>query len=176
MSPHEIPRTRNPEERINAARGFRAALHNPHVSETAKEHARQSLQDLDEDEARREMQEEAGQHVPYHRQHRRYETRHASTDQPMPPQERINAARGYKAALHNPLVSEKGKEHARRMLLEMDDQEAREELYREKPKSPTRVAAGLKAVTHNRRLSDSTRYTAAQKLRDMGYDQEEEQR
>jgi hypothetical protein len=31
------------------------------------------------------------------------------------------------------------------MLLEMDDQEAREELYGEKPKSPTRVAAGLKA-------------------------------
>jgi hypothetical protein len=61
------------------------------------------------------------------------------------------------------------------MLLEMDDQEAREELYGEKPKSPTRVAAGLKAVTHNRRLSDSTRYTAAQKLREMGYAQEEEE-
>jgi hypothetical protein len=81
---------------------FRRALHNPHVSETAKEHARQSLQDLNEDEARREMQEEAGQHVPYHRQHRRYETRHASADQPMPPQERINAARGYKAYARRP--------------------------------------------------------------------------
>ncbi|KAL5043816.1 hypothetical protein BDW71DRAFT_216160 [Aspergillus fruticulosus] len=153
------------------------ALHNPHVSEAAKEHARQSLQHLDEEEARRQLQDETVQHAPYHRRHGsgHYENRHIPGDQQMSPQERINAARGYKAALHNPLVSEEGKEHARRMLLEMDDQEAREELYGEKPKSPTRVAAGLKAVMHNRRLSGSTRHTAAQKLHEMGYSEGEEE-
>ncbi|KAJ0281451.1 hypothetical protein COL922a_014430, partial [Colletotrichum nupharicola] len=54
-------------------------------------------------------------------------------------------------ALHNPLVSAEGKEHARRMLAEMHDEEAREELYRQhvKPKSPTRVAGGLRGAQHN---------------------------
>lgn len=49
--------------------------------------------------------------------------------------------------MHNPLVSEEGKEHACEMLQEMDDEEARQELYQlgEKPKDPTRVTAGLKA-------------------------------
>lgn len=50
-------------------------------------------------------------------------------------------------ALHNPLVSEEGKEHAWNMLQQMDDEEARQELYhqQESPKDPTRVEAGLKA-------------------------------
>jgi hypothetical protein len=49
-------------------------------------------------------------------------------------------------ALHNPLVSAEGKEHARMMLVEMHDEEAREELYQQhvKLKSPTRVAGALK--------------------------------
>jgi hypothetical protein len=50
-------------------------------------------------------------------------------------------------ALHNPFVSEEGKEHARQMLEQMDDEEARRELYdlEESAKDPNRVAAGLKA-------------------------------
>ena len=49
-------------------------------------------------------------------------------------------------AIHNPLVSEEGKEHAWNMLQQMDD-EARQELYhqQEREKDPPRVAAGLNA-------------------------------
>jgi hypothetical protein len=50
-------------------------------------------------------------------------------------------------AIHNPLVSEEGREHAWNMLQQMDDEEARQELYddQERAKEPVRVAAGLKA-------------------------------
>ncbi|KAL4987195.1 hypothetical protein BDW68DRAFT_178031 [Aspergillus falconensis] len=92
--------------------------------------------------------DEAGQHAPCHRQHEpgRYETRHASGDRPMSPHERINRRPGYEVYARDPGVFAcHHLELARRMLLVMDDQEAREELYGEKPKSPTRVAAGLKA-------------------------------
>lgn len=47
-------------------------------------------------------------------------------------------------ALSNPLVSMEAKEHARTILTDLDEEGAREELYREKPKSPTRVAGGLR--------------------------------
>lgn len=47
-------------------------------------------------------------------------------------------------ALSNPLVSMEAKEHARTMLTDLDEEGARQELYREKPKSPTRVAGGLR--------------------------------
>ncbi|KAL4781553.1 Conidiation protein 6-domain-containing protein [Aspergillus varians] len=163
MSSHEIPAT--PEERINAARGYKAALHNPHVSEEAKERAKKMLEELDEDQARQEMQSEGPHHAAFHRHHGRL-----PGERPGSPQERINAARGYKAALHNPLVSEEGKEHARMMLRSMDEEEAREELYHEKPKSPNRVAGGLKAAQHNPRLSEESHHRAEMKLHEMGYD------
>ncbi|KAL2869562.1 Con-6 family protein [Aspergillus lucknowensis] len=143
MSSHEIPDT--PEGRINAARGYKAALHNPHVHDEAKQHAREMLDKLNEEEARVELHAEGGAH------HAEYHRHRASVPEAHPrhlsPQERINSARGYKAAIDNPLVSAEGKEHARQMLKEMEDEEARQELYRqqEKQKSPVRVAAGLRA-------------------------------
>lgn len=118
MSAHETP-----EERINAARGYKAyapqqtiymhvyciytiltnihhlrALHNPHVSPEAKEHARQMLQTLDEDEARQEMHDEGPHHAAHHRHHGHADSAHRhGHGRPTSPQERINAARGYKA-------------------------------------------------------------------------------
>jgi len=98
-----------PEERINAARGYKAyipfsnlstdswrdksrALHNEHVSIEAKQHAEQMLRMLNEEEARQQLHEE-GEHQPYHRHQRRSPV----GERPSSPQEVINAARGYKA-------------------------------------------------------------------------------
>ncbi|BCS17637.1 Con-6 family protein [Aspergillus puulaauensis] len=163
MSAHETP-----EERINAARGYKAALHNPHVSPEAKEHARQMLQTIDEDEARQEMHDEGPHHATHHRHHGHAGSAHGhGHERPTSPQERINAARGYKAALSNPLVSMEAKEHARTILTDLDEEGAREELYREKPKSPTRVAGGLRGAQHNPLVSEESRRRAAAKLKDM---------
>ncbi|KAJ5378291.1 uncharacterized protein N7496_005700 [Penicillium cataractarum] len=160
---HQIPYS--PEERINAARGYKAALHNEHVSPEAKEHAREMLLKLDEQQAHQELMEES-MHVPYHH-HRR--ERSCGDDRQRSPQERINAARGYKAAMHNPLVSEEGKAHAREMLQLMNDEEARQELYSqdERPKDPTRVAAGLKAAQKNPLVSEEGRRRAAKHLHEI---------
>ncbi|CEL08994.1 hypothetical protein ASPCAL12138 [Aspergillus calidoustus] len=177
MSTHNKPPS-SPEGRINAARGYRAALNNPHVSAEAKEHARQLLLELDVDEARHELLDDSGPpHAAYHRQRKNLSKAEEEEDRrPRSPQERINAARGYKGALHNPLVSAEGKEHARRMLAEMHDEEAREELYRQhvKPKSPTRVAGGLRGAQHNPLVSEEARERAAQSLQEMGADSPEE--
>ncbi|EPS33067.1 hypothetical protein PDE_08029 [Penicillium oxalicum 114-2] len=153
-----------PEERVNAARGYKAAIHNEHVSIEAKDHAEEMLRELNEEEARHELLE-GGEHPLYHR-HRRQSSigKRASS-----PQERINAARGYKAALHNPLVSEEGKDHARQMLEQMDEEQARRELYNleESAKDPNRVIAGLKAAQHNPLVTEEGRRMATKKLHDI---------
>lgn len=69
------------------------ALHNERVSPEAKEHAREMLLKLDEQEARQELTEQS-MHIPYHR-HRR--ARSCDDNRPRSPRERIDAARGYKA-------------------------------------------------------------------------------
>ncbi|KAJ5379696.1 uncharacterized protein N7496_002124 [Penicillium cataractarum] len=149
---YQYPST--PEERINAARGYKAALHNEHVSPEATKHAQEMLQRLNEQEALQELSGESV-HVPYHR----HERRSSGDERSRSLQERISAARGYKVysvfssqliksrAIHNPLVSEEGKQHAWDMLQVMDDEEARQELYhqQERPKDPPRIAVGLKA-------------------------------
>ncbi|KAJ5958901.1 uncharacterized protein N7479_006051 [Penicillium vulpinum] len=160
--PYELPTT--PKERITAARGYKAALQNDRVSVEAKDHAREMLLKLNEEEARQELGEESG-HVPYHRhQQRSYEN-----ERPSSPEGIIGAARGYKAAIHNPLVSEEGKEHAWNMLEQMDDEEARQELYHQddRPKDPVRVEAGLKAAQKNPLVSEDGHRRATEQLRDM---------
>ena len=80
-----------------AHKEFRA-LHNEHVSIEAKEHAREMLLTLDEEEARKELGESV--HMPYHR-HQRHQRRSYGGERPVSPQERIDAARGYKAYDHS---------------------------------------------------------------------------
>ncbi|KAJ5100115.1 hypothetical protein N7532_007116 [Penicillium argentinense] len=152
------------EERINAARGYKAALHNEHVSAEAKQHARDILHGLNEQDARRELSEE-NMRKPYHRHQRRS----SGGKTPDSPQERINAARGYKAATHNPLVSEEGKQQAGDMLQRMDDEGARQEIYHqeERTKDPIRVAAGLKAAQRNPLVSEDGRHRAADQLYEL---------
>ncbi|KAL4802492.1 Conidiation protein 6-domain-containing protein [Aspergillus unguis] len=88
---------------------------------------------------------------------------------PDSPQARVDSARGYKAALHNPRVSEESKRHASEMLEKLDDKGSQEEIYRrqEKPKSPNRVVAGLKAAQHNPLVGEEGRREAAEKLKKM---------
>lgn len=67
-------------------------MHNEHVSIEAKKHAEEMLLKLNEEEARHELLE-GGEHMPYHRHQLRSSVRETATS----PQDRINAARGYKA-------------------------------------------------------------------------------
>ncbi|EJD03978.1 uncharacterized protein FOMMEDRAFT_50389, partial [Fomitiporia mediterranea MF3/22] len=70
-----------------------AALQNPRVSEEAKEHAQQVLDELgDTEEATINTERYSEEKVP------------------------DNVARGYKATLKNPRTSESAKEHAREVL------------------------------------------------------------
>ncbi|KAH9840139.1 Conidiation protein 6-domain-containing protein [Rhodofomes roseus] len=73
--------------------GHKAALNNPNVSDEAKQHSRQVVDELDDapetEEARQGYQEDKDQ-------------------------TRVNA--GYKATLKNPNVSEEAKDHARDFL------------------------------------------------------------
>ncbi|PTU21611.1 hypothetical protein P175DRAFT_0500493 [Aspergillus ochraceoroseus IBT 24754] len=90
-------------------------------------------------------------------------------------QVRINSARGYKAALHNPRVSEDAKQHASKMLQEIHDEEARRKPYKsaEPVKDPARIAAGLKGAQHNPRVSGEGKHRATEKLHEMGRDNPE---
>ncbi|KZT66122.1 hypothetical protein DAEQUDRAFT_746693 [Daedalea quercina L-15889] len=73
--------------------GYKAAINNPNVSEEAKDHAREAIDELQQDpetQATREGYQEDKDET------------------------RVNA--GYKATLKNPNVSEEAKEHAREVL------------------------------------------------------------
>ncbi|KAI0070045.1 hypothetical protein K474DRAFT_1670462 [Panus rudis PR-1116 ss-1] len=73
--------------------GHKAAINNPKVSEEAKEHSRQAIEELEQQPETQETREGY--------QEDKDETR-------------VNA--GYKATLKNPNVSEEAKEHARDIL------------------------------------------------------------
>ncbi|KAI0751092.1 Conidiation protein 6-domain-containing protein [Daedaleopsis nitida] len=77
--------------------GHKAAINNPRVSDEAKEHSRQAIDELEADpetEATREGYQEDKDSV------------------------RVNA--GYKATLKNPNVSQEAKDHAHEVLEERD--------------------------------------------------------
>ncbi|KAF9045572.1 Conidiation protein 6-domain-containing protein [Panaeolus papilionaceus] len=79
------------------ARGYKAAIKNPRVSDEAKENAKQHLKDLDHHGAQTSGGQTGGQ--------RSHED---------------NVIRGYKAALHNPRVSDEAKARAEEFLEERD--------------------------------------------------------
>ncbi|KAI9926354.1 hypothetical protein ASPWEDRAFT_32233 [Aspergillus wentii DTO 134E9] len=86
-------------------------------------------------------------------------------------EEKVNAMRGYKAALKNPKVSPEGKQHARDVLdNEIHWDQPRQELYgiRQQNKEPNRVAGGLKAAQVNPRVTDRGKKGASEKLDQMG--------
>jgi len=92
-----------------------------------------------------------------------------------------NVAGGYKATLHNPNSSEEAKDHARKMLQEMGEDETpkadrdqefdlKESL---KGKNKGNVAGGYKAVLHNENASEEAKEKAKEVLSEMGVDPEE---
>jgi len=84
----------SPEDKTNIVRGHKAAISNPNVSEEAKKQSEKVINDLQD--------AHYGQDV--HGQ---------EADKDKDPG---NVARGYKATISNPRVSEEAKEHAREML------------------------------------------------------------
>ncbi|KAJ5492485.1 Conidiation-specific protein 6 [Penicillium expansum] len=85
----------------------------------------------------------------------------------MPTEERLNEMRGYKAALHNPNVSEEAKQHSQAMLDELGGDQPRKELHKargDQNKDPTRVSAGLKAAQKNPNVTGSGKQRAAEKM------------
>ncbi|KAI3110284.1 hypothetical protein CBS147333_5205 [Penicillium roqueforti] len=84
------------EERVNEMRGYKATLSNPRVSERAKQHAHDRLNELGGDKPREEL----------------FQARGDRTKDP------TRVAAGYKAAQHNPNVTEAGKKKATEELHE----------------------------------------------------------
>ncbi|KAL4805670.1 Conidiation protein 6-domain-containing protein [Aspergillus unguis] len=87
----------NPEESINKMRGYKATLHNPNVSQEAKQHAKDML---DNEVGGSESQEEL------------YNARGDYDKSP------TRMSGGLRAAMHNPNMPESGKEKAKEKLEE----------------------------------------------------------
>ncbi|EEP76909.1 predicted protein [Uncinocarpus reesii 1704] len=90
--------------------------------------------------------------------------------QQLSPEEAANKARGYKAAMHNPNVSEQAKKHSEQALHDIEGTGQPEQLQEagEEGKDPGNVARGLKAATHNPRVSQRAKEEAEERLERMG--------
>ncbi|KAL2000270.1 hypothetical protein VTN02DRAFT_3333 [Thermoascus thermophilus] len=93
-------RSRSPDP-FNQARGYKATLSNPHVSEPAKQRAKKILEEQYEGGGEGGGQSSSDEEI---------QTTRASN----------NRARGLKAAIRNRNVSERGKQQAREQLEEMN--------------------------------------------------------
>ncbi|OJJ47314.1 hypothetical protein ASPZODRAFT_15996 [Penicilliopsis zonata CBS 506.65] len=86
-------------------------------------------------------------------------------------EDRVNAMRGYKAAIHNPRVSDEAKAHAQDVLdNELGGDKPRHDLYAvrgDPQKDPMRIAAGYKAATKNPRNSEEGKQRASDRLDEM---------
>ncbi|EPS26424.1 hypothetical protein POX_g09277 [Penicillium oxalicum] len=92
----------------NRLRGYKAAAHNPRNSSEARAHAQEEVTKLSHAEHEHERQSGQPQY---------------SSDEEHPYNERHeeNVKRGLKAAVHNPRVSQGGKERAQHKLDEMGE-------------------------------------------------------
>ncbi|KAH9894739.1 Conidiation protein 6-domain-containing protein [Cubamyces lactineus] len=136
------------EKRVAA--GLKAAVHNPHVSEEAKERAQERLAQMGA--SAHETSTTRGHAV-------------GSTDGTGHETNRVLG--GYKATLHNPRTSEEAKRHARE-ILEADGYQF------ERPEGVTedehqkRVNAGYKAALNNPRVSEEAKQHAREYLQEHG--------
>ncbi|KAI6038480.1 Conidiation protein 6-domain-containing protein [Pisolithus marmoratus] len=137
--------TEHTKDTTRVIAGLKAAIHNPHVSEEAKEHAMERLREM-------------GQDVDVGPQ----ETVEKSSYQ----QDEGRVLAGYKATLSNPYTSEEAKKHAEEVLQAAGiygrHQDATDEEHE------TRVLAGYKAALHNPRVSDAAKQHARQYLEEHG--------
>ncbi|KAM6501070.1 Conidiation protein 6 domain containing protein [Amanita muscaria] len=97
------------------AAGLKAAVHNPRVSEEAKESATERLQQMGaEAETTQETATQTERASPTGTSQRRHST--GSEAQMTEGKSESRVMGGYKAALKNPRVSEEAKEHAEEIL------------------------------------------------------------
>ncbi|TFY78957.1 hypothetical protein EWM64_g5060 [Hericium alpestre] len=131
------------------AAGLKATMQNPNVSMEAKHHAQEKLEQM----GAADPESEHG--VP---------VRYAPT---AGEEHRVHQLAGYKAALHNPRVSEKGKAHAREVL-EASGLQAEKEPEVSHEEHMTHVLAGYKAALNNPRVSQEAKAHAREFLESQG--------
>ncbi|KAK1227838.1 hypothetical protein PQX77_009151 [Marasmius sp. AFHP31] len=134
----------------SVARGLKAAIHNPRVSDEAKERAQERLDDMNAT---------------------------SETDAPSSRSKNdaheANVARDLKATTHNPRVSNEAKENARQRLEENSTHEDDASDDRDVPSlgltsaHEANVARGLKAAISNPRVSDEAKERAQERLEEM---------
>ncbi|RFU28295.1 hypothetical protein B7463_g8035, partial [Scytalidium lignicola] len=78
-------------------------------------------------------------------------------------EETSNKARGYKAAISNPNVSDEAKQHAKEVL-DNELQGGNVEVSDEGGKDPGNVERGLKAAINNPNVTEEGKKTAQEKL------------
>ncbi|PGH14385.1 hypothetical protein AJ80_05975 [Polytolypa hystricis UAMH7299] len=81
-------------------------------------------------------------------------------------EDRSNQARGYKAAISNPNVSDEAKQHAQKVL-DTEFSGGNVSVTDEGGKDPGNVARGLKASITNPNVSDNAKEEAKERLEDM---------
>ncbi|KAG2153804.1 Conidiation protein 6-domain-containing protein [Suillus clintonianus] len=129
--------------------GLKAAVHNPNVSDEAKDNALKRLE---------EMGQSADPITPA--QAKATQTAAAEAHEK-------NVLRGYKAATSNPNVSEEAKQHAREVLEAAGIQHKLDTHSDEEHQH--RVLAGYKAAIHNPNVSAAAKQHAREYLADSGF-------
>lgn len=131
-----------PDEQARTLAGYKAALHNPRVSEGAKDHAAQVLREAGV--------EEPGGGLAHH-----HHGTHAHMDHDEAATHERHVVGGYKSTLSNPRTSDKAKEHAAHVLeqvasgqpLQMDEHERH-------------VLDGYMSIINSSRLPEETKRSA----------------
>ncbi|WRT67671.1 uncharacterized protein IL334_004643 [Kwoniella shivajii] len=134
--------------------GYKATLHNPNASTEAKAHAAEILEEngIDVNDQSTEKHHDGHAHSGNHQAH----DGHAhKNDQLSEHEHRVLG--GYKAALHNPNVSEEAKQHAKEVLGQTEDKDDEHE---------HRVLGGYKAALHNPNVSADAKEHAKEVLKE----------
>ncbi|KAG1715737.1 hypothetical protein ID866_1405 [Astraeus odoratus] len=140
------------KDATRVAAGLKAAIHNPNVSEEAKEHAMARLKEMGQD-----VERSTGLQP---------QTEFEES------QESSRVLAGYKATLTSELSSiiEEAKRHAEEVLEASGIYERQEGVTEEE--HDTRVLAGYKAALHNPRVSDPAKKHAREYLEEHGIEVE----
>ncbi|KIJ67543.1 hypothetical protein HYDPIDRAFT_166106 [Hydnomerulius pinastri MD-312] len=133
------------KDSARVAAGLKAAIHNPNVSEEAKEHAMSKLREMG------------------HGVERSSDAYGGATTTG---QQESRVLGGYKATLSNPNTSEEAKQHAEEVLQAAGIQGRQAGVSNEE--HDTRVLAGYKAALHNPRVSDAAKQHAREFLEEHG--------
>ncbi|KAI0633897.1 Conidiation protein 6-domain-containing protein [Trametes polyzona] len=139
------------EKRVAA--GLKAAIHNPNVSEEAKERAQERLEHMGTSVETTSASRGNGNYPV------------GSTDETGHETNRVLG--GYKATLHNPRTSDEAKQHAREILDADGYQFERPEGVTE-DEHQKRVNAGYKAALNNPRVSEGAKQHAREYLEQHG--------